>query len=120
MHAQTAQSPQELPHAAAARSLWIGPRSPHRSRLDAAAPWVLRWRGLGRGSEVAIAWDGSADASVAVWVATRLGLAVTVVCDAPLPSAQWQELDDQAVTYGGDLRWVQSLPAGLPVVRPAA
>ena len=120
MHTQTAQNPMELPHAAAARSLWIGPRSPHRSRLDAAAPWVQRWCGLDRGAEVAIAWDGSHDASVAVWVATRLGLSVTVVCDAPLPGAQWQELDDQAVTYGGELQWVQALPAGQPVVRPAA
>ncbi len=113
-------APSELPHAAAARRLWLTSDGPHHDRLIDAEPWVARWGHLARGTEVAILWDGHADAAMAAWVATRLGLSVTLVTHRPLPPESWQPLDDQAVAFGGSLRHVQELPGGCPVVRPAA
>ena len=113
-------TPSELPHAAAARRLWIHAGSPHQHRLAAAAPWVARWRDLGRRDAVAIAWDATEESSTALWVATRMGLSVTVVSPTPMPTDRWSALDDQCVTYGGSITWVQALPVGQPVVRPAA
>jgi len=120
MPAHLLSEPSDLPCAVAAQRLGIGAGSPHQGRLLAAAPWVARWRALSRGAEVAIAWDGSEEAGMALWVATRLGLAVTVVSATPLPLGLWRELDDQSVAYGGALRWARETPAGRPLVRPAA
>jgi len=117
-HAPSA--PSELPHAAAARRLWVTSDGPHHDRIHDATPWVAKWGHLARGTEVAILWDGGADADMAAWVATRLGLSVTLVSTHALPPEAWQSLDDQAVTFGGSLRHVQRLPKGCPVVRPAA
>ena len=114
------RTPTELPHTRTARRLWLGPRSPHLARVEKAEPWVARWQDLPREAPVAIEWDGSHEAVTALWVATRLGLAVTAVSRDALPAPLWQDLDDQCVTFGGSIQWAQELPAGRPVVRPAA
>jgi len=96
--------------------LWLASDGTHRAQVHLATRWLASGGPLPRGAKVAVSWDGSSRSEQALWVATRLGLDVTVVSDTPVDDELWQRMDDQSTCFGGRMTAATELPAGARIL----